>query len=194
MKRLILVFCIVLVLVLPVLAVEPLTFDRFTAAQMDEETGFYLYDGRYYDSSGYPVDMGTASANNAQLENNTSKDDAQTETVSDESESETGEADTTSEAADNTLNPDDATLIHQERLTGNSQVNVFAIQTDDETGGAWIQGGSGESLTEKLFGEYTPYNASGIASVDWAWIADVVLFAILVICFFKIVAGVMKRV
>lgn len=75
-----------------------------------------------------------------------------------------------------------------------TQVNVFAIQTDDETGGAWIQGGSGKSLTEKLFGEYTPYNASGIASVDWAWIADVVLFAILVLCFFKIVAGVMKRV
>lgn len=194
MKRLILVFCIVLVLALPVLAVEPLTFDQFTAAQMDEETGLYLYEGRYYDSSGYPVDMGTASNNNAQLENNTSKDDAQIETASDGSESETGETDNASDAADDTLNPDDATLIHQERLTGNSQVNVFAIQTDDETGGAWIQGGSGESLTEKLFGEYTPYNASGIASVDWAWIADVVLFAILVICFFKIVAGVLKRV
>jgi len=62
--------------------------------------------------------------------------------------------------------PDDAALIHQEDTSGNTQVNVFAIQTDDETGGAWIQGGSGESLTEKLFGEYTPYNASGIASTD----------------------------
>ena len=114
------------------------------------------------------------------------------ESVVDESDA-VGEAETNSDDVSATL-PDDAALIHQEESSGNTQVNVFAIQTDDETGGTWIQGGSGEALTEKLFGEYTPYNASGIASVDWAWIADVVLFAILVICFFKIVAGVMKRV
>ena len=185
MKRIVLALCVVLLLVLPVLAVEPLTDLELASASYDEATDSFLYSGQWYDGSGYPIY--TPEVSTTEIEDNTSNSGSSVETEAD-TEGET-EADSDEQPA-----PNDATLIHQEDTSGNTQVNVFAIQTDDETGGAWIQGGSGESLTEKLFGEYTPYNASGIASVDWAWIADVVLFAILVLCFFKIVAGVMKRV
>ena len=184
MKRIVLVLCVVLLLALPVLAVEPLTDLELSSASYDAENDRFWYNGRWYDGSGYP--LYTPEASTTEIEDNTSN--------SDETEADTGGETETDSDEMPTPAPDDATLIHQEDTSGNTQVNVFAIQTEDETGGAWIQGGSGESLTEKLFGEYTPYNASGIASVDWAWIADVVLFAILVLCFFKIVAGVMKRV
>lgn len=84
-------------------------------------------------------------------------------------------------------------LVESIDTEGTTQVNVFAVTNDDATGGSWIDGGSGDSLIETLFGAYTPYNADGIASVDWAWVADVALFAIVVVCFFKIVGGVIKR-
>ena len=175
MKRIVLALCVVLLLALPILAVEPLTDLELASASYDTEN----------DGSGYPIY--TPEVSTTEIEDNTSNTTTEAEADTE------GEPKTDSDEMP-TPAPDDAALIHQEDTSGNTQVNVFAIQTDDETGGAWIQGGSGESLTEKLFGEYTPYNASGIASVDWAWIADVVLFAILVLCFFKIVAGVMKRV
>lgn len=185
MKRIVLALCVVLLLALPILAVEPLTDLELASASYDSEYDRFLYNGQWYDGSGYPIY--TPEVSTTEIEDNTSN-------ITTEAEADTeGEPKTDSDEMP-TPAPDDAALIHQEDTSGNTQVNVFAIQTDDETGGAWIQGGSGESLTEKLFGAYTPYNASGIASVDWAWIADVVLFAILVLCFFKIVAGVMKRV
>lgn len=193
MKRLVIALCVVSLLALPVLAVEPLTDYEMSSAIYDVDRNAFLYDGKWYDGDGYPLYVPQAPV--SEIENNissTDKPDTTSEAVDNESDA-VGESETDSDDMPATL-PDDTTLVHQEDTSGNTQVNVFAIQTDDETGGAWIQGGSGESLTEKLFGEYTPYNASGIASVDWAWIADVVLFAILVICFFKIVAGVMKRV
>ena len=175
MKRIVLALCVVLLLALPVLAVEPLTDLELASASYDAENDRFWYNGQWYDGSGYP--LYTPEAPTTEVEDNTSNSD---ETEADtEGETETGSDELPTPA------PDDAALIHQEDTSGNTQVNVFAIQTDDETGGTWIQGGSGES---------PPYNASGIASVDWAWIADVVLFAILVLCFFKIVAGVMKRV
>lgn len=97
-----------------------------------------------------------------------------------------------------TNSSDSSETLHSEE-TGNTQVNVIiadngvtgASTPEDET---WMDGGSGDSLVESLFGPYRPYDATGIASVDWAWVADVVLFAILLICFFKIVGGVIKRV
>ena len=184
MKRIVLALCVVLLLALPVLAVEPLTDMELASASYDAENDRFWYNGQWYDGAGYP--LYTPEVPTTEIEDNTSNSDETEADTEGETEADSDELPTPA--------PDDATLIHQEEPSGNTQVNVFAIQTDDETGGAWIQGGSGESLTEKLFGEYTPYNASGIASVDWAWIADVVLFAILVLCFFKIVAGVMKRV
>lgn len=193
MKRIIVILCVAALFVVPVFAAEPLSDLEMSSAVYDADRGAFLYDGEWYDGNGYPLYVSQVSA--SEIENNIPSMDvlgATPEAVYGESDA-VGEAETNSDDVSATL-PDDATLIHQEESSGNTQVNVFAIQTDDETGGTWIRGGSGESLTEKLFGEYTPYNASGIASVDWAWIADVVLFAILVICFFKIVAGVMKRV
>lgn len=186
MKRVILCVCLLAVLILPVFAVTPLTDLELASAAYDSEHDRFLYDGNWYDGAGYP--LYTQQSQETPVEDNTSNSDMDV--------TEDAELDSDSELDDSVQQSDseDARLIHQEDLTGNTQVNVFAIQTEDETGGAWIQGGSGETLTEKLFGEYVPYNASGIASVDWAWIADVVLFAILVVCFFKIVAGVMKRV
>lgn len=174
MKRIVLLLGVLCLLVVPALAVQPLTPEEMTSAIYDAETDRY-FDGTYwYDSAGVPIEETPA----VDAENNISSPDA-------------SDVDTDSEP-DSTADTE-PTLIHAED-TGTTQVNVFAIQTDDETGGTWIQGGSGNSLVESLFGEYVPYNAAGIASVDWAWIADVVLFAILVICFFKIVAGVIKRV
>ena len=178
MKRCILLLSVLALLVVPVLAVAPLTELELASAEYDAATDRFRYEGRWYDGSGYPIEEENT---DAEIENNVS--------IPETDAAETHETETPEIPAD-----DAPTLIHSEDTSGSTQVNVFAIQTDDETGGTWIQGGSGESLTEKLFGPYTPYNASGIASVDWAWIADVVLFAILVICFFKIVAGVMKRV
>lgn len=191
MKRLVIILCVLSLLVLPVLAVSPLTDLELSSAFHDYENHRHLYNGYWYDDNGYPLypDEPVVS----EIENGDSKADTTADESPEVSNNTAGETDVDSSPVDATI-PDDSTLIHQEEASGNTQVNVFAIQTDDETGGTWIQGGSGVSLTEKLFGEYTPYNASGIASVDWAWIADVVLFAILVICFFKIVAGVMKRV
>ena len=174
MKRIVLLLGVLCLLVVPAFAVQPLTPEEMTSAIYDAETDRY-FDGTYwYDSAGVPIEETPA----ADAENNISSPDASGDDTDSEPDS----------AADT-----EPTLIHAED-TGTTQVNVFAIQTDDETGGTWIQGGSGNSLVESLFGAYVPYNAAGIASVDWAWIADVVLFAILVICFFKIVAGVMKRV
>ena len=187
MKRLVIALCVASLLALPVLAAEPLTDLEMASASYDAENDRFWYNGQWYDGSGYP--LYTPEAPKDEIEDNISNSENSDKTEADPE----GETELDSDDMPATL-PDDATLIHQEATSGNTQVNVFAIQTDDETGGTWIQGGSGESLTEKLFGEYTPYNASGIASVDWAWIADVVLFAILIICFFKIVAGVMKRV
>lgn len=201
MKRLLLVICVMCVLVLPVFALEPISQEQLIDAIYDAATGLYFYDGNYYDSDGNPVEYPQTLPAVPENVNPDSKADEAPDVpdapdVSDTAGEPLTEAGESYSGTDNSTvpAPDDATLIHQEEASGNTQVNVFAIQTDDETGGTWIQGGSGESLTEKLFGEYTPYNASGIASVDWAWIADIVLFAILVICFFKIVAGVMKRV
>ena len=174
MKRIVLLLGVLCLLVIPALAVQPLTPDEMTSAIYDAETDRY-FDGTYwYDSAGVPIEEAPA----ADIENTVSSADASGIDADSEPDS----------AADT-----EPTLIHAED-TGTTQVNVFAIQTEDETGGTWIQGGSGTSLVESLFGEYVPYNAAGIASVDWAWIADVVLFSILVICFFKIVAGVIKRV
>ena len=174
MKRIVLLLGVLCLLVIPALAVQPLTPDEMTSAIYDAETDRY-FDGTYwYDSAGVPIEEAPA----ADIENTVSSADASGIDADSEPDS----------AADT-----EPTLIHAED-TGTTQVNVFAIQTEDETGGTWIQGGSGTSLVESLFGEYVPYNAAGIASVDWAWIADAVLFAILVICFFKIVAGVIKRV
>lgn len=174
MKRIVLLLGVLCLLVIPALAVQPLTPEEMTSAIYDAETDRY-FDGTYwYDSAGVPIEEAPA----ADIENTVSSADASGIDADSEPDS----------AADT-----EPTLIHAED-TGTTQVNVFAIQTEDETGGTWIQGGSGTSLVESLFGEYVPYNAAGIASVDWAWIADVVLFAILVICFFKIVAGVIKRV
>ena len=178
MKRCILLLSMLALLIVPVLAVAPLTELELASAEYDAATDRFRYDGRWYDGDGYPVEDENT---DAEIENNIS--------ISEPTAAETPKTETSEIPVDDT-----PTLIHSEDTSGSTQVNVFAIQTDDETGGTWIQGGSGESLTEKLFGPYTPYNASGIASVDWAWIADVALFAILVICFFKIVAGVMKRV
>ena len=178
MKRCILLLSMLALLIVPVLAVTPLTELEFASAEYDAATDRFRYDGRWYDGDGYPIEEANT---DVESENNLS--------ISEPTAAETPETETSELPVDDT-----PTLVHSEDTSGSTQVNVFAIQTDDETGGAWIQGGSGESLTEKLFGSYTPYNASGIASVDWAWIADVVLFAILVICFFKIVAGVMKHV
>ena len=178
MKRCILLLSMLALLIVPVLAVAPLTELELASAEYDSATDRFRYDGRWYDGNGNPIEEKNSET---EIENNIS--------ISETDAAETPET-VTSEVSSN----DAPTLIHSEDTSGSTQVNVFAIQTDDETGGTWIQGGSGESLTEKLFGPYTPYNASGIASVDWAWIADVALFAILVICFFKIVAGVMKRV
>ena len=178
MKRCILLLSVLALLVVPVLAVEPLSELELASAEYDAEADRFRYEGRWYDGNGYPIEEVTAET---EIENNISNPETDA--------SETPVTETSEIPVD-----DVPTLIHSEDTSGSTQVNVFAIQTDDETGGTWIQGGSGESLTEKLFGPYMPYNASGIASVDWAWIADVALFAILVICFFKIVAGVMKRV
>ena len=173
MKRCILLLSVLALLVVPVLAVEPLSELELASAEYDAETDRFRYEG-----NGYPIEEETAET---EIEDNIS--------IPETDAAETPVTETSEIPVD-----DVPTLIHSEDTSGSTQVNVFAIQTDDETGGTWIQGGSGESLTEKLFGPYMPYNASGIASVDWAWIADVALFAILVICFFKIVAGVMKRV
>ena len=159
MKRIVLALCVVLLLALPILAVEPLTDFELASASYDSENDRFLYNGQWYDGSGYPIY--TPEVSTTEIEDNTSNTTTEAEADTE------GEPKTDSDEMP-TPAPDDAALIHQEDTSGNTQVNVFAIQTDDETGGAWIQGGSGESLTEKLFGEYTPYNASGIASVDWA--------------------------
>jgi hypothetical protein len=74
--------------------------------------------------------------------------------------------------------------------TGQETSSTVTTIYDDE----WTDGGSGESLLETLFGPYTPYNADGVASVDWAWIADVVIFIVIIVCLFKILGGVLKRV
>lgn len=174
MRRFVLLFCVLLLLIVPVLAVAPLSELEMASAEYDAASDRFNYDGHWYDGSGYPIEE-------------VSVPDPEIEAVPEDS---VPVPDAVPESPVN----ETPTLIHSEDTTGSTQVNVFAVQTEDETGGAWIQGGSGDSLTETLFGPYTPYNASGIASVDWAWIADVVLFAILVICFFKIVAGVIKRV
>ena len=58
----------------------------------------------------------------------------------------------------------------------------------------WIEGGSGDSLLETLFGPYTPYNAEGAASIDFAWIADVVLFGLILFCILKLFGGIIRNV
>lgn len=180
MKRMLIILCLLALLVVPAFALEPLTEMEMLSASYDPSTGFYLYNGYYYDTSGYPVDILNNQTDNTEIETNPLIP------IDETSEDMLSDSDVPTDS--------DPTLIHEENTTGSTQVNVFAIQTEDETGGTWISGGSGDSLVEQLFGPYTPYNASGLASVDWAWIADVTLFAILVICFFKIVAGVIKRV
>lgn len=184
MKRFVLLFGTLLLLIVPVLAVAPLSDLEMASAQYDAASDRFYYDGRWYDSAGYPIED-TSSVSEPE----------QSSVVAPPA---SAEADLPASVDSSDLpevpSGETSTLIHSEDTSGTTQVNVFAIQTEDETGGTWIQGGSGDSLTESLFGPYTPYNASGLASVDWAWIADVVLFAILVICFFKIVAGVIKRV
>lgn len=91
-------------------------------------------------------------------------------------------------------------VITETSTSSNTNVNVFVVgdsgATYDESGNEipWTAGGSGDSLLESLFGAYTPYAASGVAAVDWAWIADVVVFTVMLVCFFKIVGGVIKRV
>lgn len=56
-----------------------------------------------------------------------------------------------------------------------------------------------KTVIENLFGVYTPVTGadgiipSGAAGVDWGYIAGVVLFAIVLFCFFKIVGAVIKR-
>lgn len=97
------------------------------------------------------------------------------------------------ETSERETNTEDTELVETIQGSETTQVNVFAVTNDDATGGTWIEGGSGDNLIESLFGAYTPYNADGIASVDWAWVSDVALFAIIVVCFFKIVGGVIKR-
>ena len=174
MKRVLLFFCVLCLLVVPAFAVQPLTPEEMSSAIYDAETDRYFDGTNWFDSAGVPIVETPA----ADIENNTSNFDI---------------SDSAADSEPDRVTDTEPTLIHAEDA-GTTQVNVFAIQTEDETGGTWIQGGSGNSLVESLFGEYVPYNASGIASVDWAWIADVVLFAILVSCFFKIVAGVIKRV
>lgn len=55
-------------------------------------------------------------------------------------------------------------------------------------------------IVTKIFGAYTPNLApdgtvlGGLYSINWTWIAGVVLFAICLISFFRILGVVIKRV
>lgn len=69
-----------------------------------------------------------------------------------------------------------------------------------------------KSVLQSLFGTYTPvtdiehiWNSTsesydvftryvdGLAGVDWTWIAGVILFAIVLVSFFKVVGAVIKK-
>lgn len=54
MKRIVLALCVVLLLALPILAVEPLTDLELASASYDSENDRFLYNGQWYDGSGYP--------------------------------------------------------------------------------------------------------------------------------------------
>ena len=127
MKRIVLALCVVLLLALPILAVEPLTDLELASASYDSENDRFLYNGQWYDGSGYPIY--TPEVSTTEIEDNTSNTTAEAEADTE------GEPKTDSDEMP-TPAPDDAALIHQEDTSGNTQVNVFAIQTDDETGGA----------------------------------------------------------
>lgn len=110
-----------------------------------------------------------------------------------------GEEETTLPDTPATNSSGESETVVSDDVTENTQVNVIIADNgvtgaSTEEGEVWMDGGSGESLVEKLFGAYRPYDATGLASVDWAWVADVTLFAILLVSFFKILGGVIKRV
>ena len=56
-----------------------------------------------------------------------------------------------------------------------------------------------KAVIESIFGVYTPVTdaegvvVSGMAGVDWPYIAGAVLFAIVLFCFFKLVGVVLKK-
>lgn len=56
-----------------------------------------------------------------------------------------------------------------------------------------------QTVINNIFGVYTPVMdsngviPSGMAGVDWSYVAGVVLFAVVLLCFFKIVGAVIKR-
>lgn len=56
-----------------------------------------------------------------------------------------------------------------------------------------------QTVIENIFGVYTPVTGAdgvipaGMAGVDWSYVAGVALFAIVLLCFFKIVGAVIKR-
>jgi len=81
---------------------------------------------------------------------------------------------------------------------GNTQVNVIVADyglpgSTTPDGESWLDGGSGDGLIESLFGSYRPYDSSGVAAVDWGWIADVVTFLLMIFCLFKLLGGVIRR-
>lgn len=56
-----------------------------------------------------------------------------------------------------------------------------------------------QTVIQNIFGVYTPIMdsngviPSGAAGVDWGYVAGVLLFAIVLFCFFKIVGGLIKK-
>lgn len=81
---------------------------------------------------------------------------------------------------------------------GNTQVNVIVADyglpgSTTPEGESWLDGGSGDGLIESLFGSYRPYDSSGVAAVDWGWIADVAAFLLMIFCLFKLLGGVIRR-
>ena len=86
----------------------------------------------------------------------------------------------------------------------NSPVIVTGIDADNAVRSAFM------SALVAIFGEYTPLTqtvttyfadgsvvesveyVSGIAGLDWMWIAGVVLFCIVIYCIFRMIGGVLK--
>ena len=69
MKRCILLLSVLALLVVPVLAVEPLSGLELASAEYDAETDRFRYEGRWYDGNGYPIEEVTAET---EIENNIS--------------------------------------------------------------------------------------------------------------------------
>ena len=77
MKRIVLALCVVLLLALPILAVEPLTDLELASASYDSENDRFLYNGQWYDGSGYPIY--TPEVSTTEIEDNTSNTTAEAE-------------------------------------------------------------------------------------------------------------------